>query len=289
MIKTASTCLICLLIYSFAVSQQKITGRVVDSGTQKPLPYVNIGIHDKNIGTVSAEDGKFSLELNSNFKESDTIQFSYIGYSTYKTVYQNLKSTNNKVALKPIEYLIDEVAIQPRKMADKTFGRKSKGLGLMHWNFYSAKEKNVDDRLSKELGMSFKIREACRLNTFNFAISTNEFKNLKFRLNIYSLKEGKPDSLIISDNIIFQLKDQVINWYSVDLQPFKIYIDGLNEEILVTIQWVASEKATKESKYFAVPAGKSPFHKIYYREKAMDEWKSQNGNLSMYLDAKCAL
>ena len=289
MIKRTLTFFVCFLIFSSILSQQTIEGTVVDSSTNQPLPYVNVGIHNKNIGTVSAEDGAFKLGLNSSFKESDTIVFSYIGYDTHKTIFGNLKSSDNKVLLKPTEHLINEVVIQPRKMTGKTFGRKSKGLGLMHWNFYSAKEKDVDDRLSKEIGMSFKMRDTCRLQTFHFAISTNEFKSLKFRINIYNVKDDQPDSLIISDNIIFHLKDQVTGWQSVDLKPYNIYLNEIKEEMLVSIQWVESEKARGESKYFAIPASTSPLHKIFYRDKAMDEWKSQNGNLSMYLDAKCIL
>ena len=55
----------------------------------------------------------------------------------------------------------------------------------MHTNFYTYEEKGVDDRLSKEIGMKFKLQNDCKINDLNFNITSNEFSSLKFRLNIY--------------------------------------------------------------------------------------------------------
>lgn len=38
-------------------SQTKIIGKVVDTNGKRALAYVNIGIREKNIGTISKEDG----------------------------------------------------------------------------------------------------------------------------------------------------------------------------------------------------------------------------------------
>lgn len=127
-----------------------------------------------------------------------------------------------------------------------------------------------------------------RFEKFNFAISTNQFKSLKFRINIYEIEDDLPGSLIISDNIIFELKDEISGWQSIDLDPYNVYVDKEVKEFLISIQWLESEKETKDSKFFAIPASTSPLHKIYYREKAMDEWKVQMGSLSMYVDAMCS-
>ncbi|WP_034889535.1 carboxypeptidase-like regulatory domain-containing protein [Gillisia sp. Hel_I_29] len=278
-----------LILFSTGFLQaQEILGNISDEKNNEPLPYVNIGIPNKNFGTVSDENGNFKLKLNSEIEENDTIFFSYIGYNTIKKLVSELKIQSNALMMTPDDNKLDAVVFKTNKLKEKRLGRTNKGLGLMHWNFYSSKEKDVDDRLSKEVGMNFKLRKNCRLEKFNFAITSNEFKSLKFRINIYNSKNDKPDSLIISENIIFELKDQILGWNSIDLNPYNIYLKQDLEEFILTIQWVESKKETEKSKFFAIPASTSPFHKIYYRDKAMDDFESQTGSLSMYLDAKCS-
>ena len=51
-----------LLISNFLIGQS-LTGKIIDTDTQKGLAYVNIGVVGKNIGTVSAPDGSFRLKL----------------------------------------------------------------------------------------------------------------------------------------------------------------------------------------------------------------------------------
>ncbi len=66
------------------ISNDSITelkGKVLDIKDSSALPYANILVLHKNIGTVSNEKGEFSL--NASFVNfDDTIRFQYIGYGT---------------------------------------------------------------------------------------------------------------------------------------------------------------------------------------------------------------
>jgi len=53
--------------------------RVVDASTQDPLPFVNIGLVDKNIGTVTDEEGYFQLEVDPLKYGKSNLRFSMIG------------------------------------------------------------------------------------------------------------------------------------------------------------------------------------------------------------------
>lgn len=198
-----------------------------------------------------------------------------------------MRETEVEIFLQPEENHLDEVVLKAKGLKEKRLGRTNRGLGLMHYNYYTVHEEEVDDRLGKELGMNLKLRKSCRLDKFNFAISTNEFKKLKLRLNIYDLQNDQPDSLLISDNILIELEERETGWQSIDLDSYNIFLQEELGEILVTLQWLESEKTAEESKYFAIPASKSPFHKVYFRDKAMDTWTVQTGSLSMYVDARC--
>lgn len=271
-------------------SQEKIiSGKVLNFENNEPLAYVNIGIKNKTVGTVSNENGLFKLSLNDKVTSKDTIIFSYIGFKTEKYLVSELNKTKKPILLLPKNMELDEVVVSSKKikLKSKKIGRTSKGLGLMHSNFYTYYEKDVDDRLSKERGMKFKIRRNCHIKDLNFNITSNDFKSLKFRVNIYKIQDGLPTDLIVQDNIIFEIKDNFSGWFKVDLEPYKIYLEEETEEVAVTIQWLESVKENEKSKYFAISTASSPTHTAYFREKAMDSWDKGGQNLSFYLDAMC--
>jgi len=276
------------LCNSNCYSQEKIiNGEIKDIQNKTLLQYVNIGIANKGVGTVSNSNGFFSLKLNEKIKENDTVTFSYIGYKTKKIVLTELNVSINIVELEPEINNLNEIVVKFVKPKPKKFGRSSKGFGLMHFNFYSYYEKNVDDRLSKEIGMKFKLKKDCKINDLNFNVTSNEFKSLKFRLNFYKIENGLPSKIIVEKDIIFEIKDGFIGWYNLDLKPFEIYLDKEMEDIAITIQWVESLKMNEKSKYFSISTAMSTTETSFFREKAMDNWKKSGQSLSFYLNTMC--
>jgi hypothetical protein len=276
------------LCNSNCYSQEKvITGEIKDFENKTLLQYVNIGIENKGVGTVSNSNGIFSLKLNEKIKENDTITFSHIGYKTKKIVLTELTQSNNSIELQPETNNLNEIVVKFVKPKPKKFGRSSKGLGLMHCNFYSYYEKNVDDRLSKEIGMKFKLKKDCKINDLNFNVTSNEFKSLKFRLNFYKIENSLPSKIIVEKDIIFEIKDGFLGWYNLDLKLFEIYLDKEMEDIAVTIQWIESVKMNEKSKYFSISTAMSTTETSFFREKAMDNWKKNGQSLSFYLNTMC--
>ena len=60
-----------------------ISGTVKDMRTKKPVEYVNISAVGTNVGTVSNEDGEFTLKLNKELNVKD-ILLSCIGFYNAK-------------------------------------------------------------------------------------------------------------------------------------------------------------------------------------------------------------
>jgi hypothetical protein len=279
-----------LFISIIVHSQEKIiSGQIRNFENSKPLAYVNIGIKNKTVGTVSNNNGFFKLLLNDKVTSTDTVVFSYIGFKTEKYVVSELKKIKEPILLEPKSMELDEVVVSSKKikLKSKKIGRTSKGLGLMHSNFYTYYEKDIDDRLSKERGMKFKIRRNCHIKDLNFNITSNEFKSLKFRVNIYKIQDKFPTDLIVQENIVFEIKDNFLGWFKVDLEPYKIFLKEETEDIAVTIQWLESVKANEKSKYFSISTASSPTHIAYFRDKAMDSWDKGGQNLSFYLNTMC--
>ena len=58
------TLLLYLTVFPYiSLGQKTLVGQVVDPSTLDPLPFVNIGLVNKNIGTVTDEEGYFQLEV----------------------------------------------------------------------------------------------------------------------------------------------------------------------------------------------------------------------------------
>jgi len=76
-----------LLFFFIAGSSQQlhaqeeltVTGEVIDAATEEPLPGVSVVIEGTTIGTITDEEGRYSLEVR---EPSDVLEFSFIGYMT---------------------------------------------------------------------------------------------------------------------------------------------------------------------------------------------------------------
>ena len=67
-------------------AQSDLIGQVLDPATKEPLPYVNIRLINKNIGTVSDDYGYFELDVNAKLNAQDTLLFSMIGFESKSSV-----------------------------------------------------------------------------------------------------------------------------------------------------------------------------------------------------------
>jgi len=67
---------------------------------------------------------------------------------------------------------------------------------------------------------------------------------------------------------------------------YEIFLDG-RDKFAVTLQWIESEQA-KRSNFFTIPVSSPSIgHTMVLRDKSQAEWKTFNGNLSMYFTADC--
>ncbi len=84
--------IVCLLLAftTFAQQPNQIKGKIIDKFTGKPLPYTNITIQGTAHGSVSNEDGLFSISTQ-GFTGTDTLVVSFIGFKTQKFALNQIK------------------------------------------------------------------------------------------------------------------------------------------------------------------------------------------------------
>ena len=99
-----------------------IVGKVIDAKNQNPLTYVNIGIKEKDIGTVSREDGSFALNIPSEI-QNDSMTFSMVGYYNLTLPIKKL-ALKNKITIQLQEKAIPlkEFVITAGKLVEKKYG-----------------------------------------------------------------------------------------------------------------------------------------------------------------------
>jgi hypothetical protein len=106
--------IICSLIANSQEKDIDISGIVTDQ-TNFALPYVAIGVENKNIGSSSNEDGEFLFRV-SRSELQDSLFVSYLGFNTFKIkIADYLAKKENKIILTENVVNLSDVQLLPPK------------------------------------------------------------------------------------------------------------------------------------------------------------------------------
>lgn len=119
------------LMFSF-VHAQTLSSKIVDSVTQKPIPYVTVQLNKK--GVITNEEGRFSFLLDEHITEKDSLFISCIGYATIKrplseftesVIYLSPKAIElNPVIVTNKNYSAEEIIDLVRDNLDKNYNKE---------------------------------------------------------------------------------------------------------------------------------------------------------------------
>lgn len=237
--KTILVILICIFSQSI-YGQINVVGTISSTQTDRPLPYVNIGIYNKDKGTVSNENGEFELYIPDTYI-NDTIKISSIGFETKVFAVKDfikIISENGNLSLSEKEIELQEVLVSNKKLKEKVIGNKTKSR-MMRGGF-----KNSE--LGNELGIKIKIkRSPTYINKFRANLTSNTGEEMKFRLNFYDINKGLPDDRIIDESIIFKI-DAKEGLFTLDLSQYDIIVE---DDFFLTLELIEN-KGPKESEIF---------------------------------------
>lgn len=225
-----SYCILSLFLSLPIGAQTFVIGQVIDAATKEPLPYVNIGLLNKNIGTVSDETGYFELEVNTEQNSRDTLRFSMIGFETKSYTLNDFINQNEiEVYLTEKSTALDEVILSSKRKnyQTKILGNKTTSKAL-----YAAFTSN---KLGNEMGFIVRARKhPMILKKFNISLVENDYGPIKFRLNIYDVLNGLPNKTLLMDNIFIETEESS-GIVSLDLTPYEIILD---QDFFIAIEWI---------------------------------------------------
>lgn len=282
----------CFCLWQLTSFSQEIVieGKIINSEDSIPIAFATIGIENKNFGTVANEEGYFKYRFNANAElgATDSFVVGCVGYYPQKIGLNDFNKGFYTVQLVPNVTLMNEVIVKPSSSCKNVELGKANHTGLGYFDYYSAKEKHFDDKLGREQGViinlnSQKIYSIKQLNAY---IATTQFKKVLFRVCFYKVSEGK----IISENILTQdihweIQGNNIGWNTLDLSSYNIILHDV-DEIAVTLQWIKSEPINEKSKFFSIKASNSVNKNHIFRDKSNSDWKTNNGNMSIFITAK---
>ncbi len=257
-------------------SQTSLKGRIVDAETQQGLQYVNIGIIDNGIGTVSNSNGNFQLEIKEALYK-ETLRISSIGYETLNGTVEDylikLKK-NPTLSLKTELSTLEEVVLSNKPKKRKRIGNKYVfGLVTMVQN---------SPQLGNEIGSVIKVKNKITyLEKFSAGISVNSYGKVKFRLKIYNLKEGRPNVSILKDNIIIETNVKK-GRLTIDLKPYNLVME---EDFFVSLELIDKPENKKGGIFYSAGFIGAD---CYFRQASQDLWTKSiaNANISLVMTVK---
>lgn len=231
--------LLFLYLTPFLLASQyaNFIGKIIDSSTQSPIAYANIGVVGKNIGTVSDYQGNFKLTVADKFAR-DTIRISIIGYKPINISVLKLQEQLNQANVIELEEQITkvpEIVVVDRGLNPKVIGNRN-SIRNLSLGFAS-------DTLGNEMAIRCKVRKKqSYLKNLSVYINNNPYDTLRFRVNIYDIKKGKPSTVINRQPIYTEITIKKGS-HVLDLTPYNIIT---SEDFFVSFEWI--EDLTESAK-----------------------------------------
>ena len=256
-----------LSLCTVTVHGQLITGTVTDARTEQPVPYANIGLYRKQLGTVTNPQGSYQLKYFETMA-NDTVRVSSVGYKPKSFLFSQLRERPT-VTLEENPITLREVKVKGKGLTNiRTLGNKKDNDNIT-LNLAS-------NQSGTELGtiIYLKRRPSLLLNA-NFNIADNGIGKLTFRVNLYRLINGRPSNEKLLDRDIIVTTAIRSGTFTVDLSPHKIVLD---QDFLLALEWV---KTNGSSNQLSFNAGIGyARNDVYVRYTSQSNWVREDEGLA---------
>lgn len=234
--KTKFSLILFTFFLSFCINAQttKLTGKVIDSISGEPLPYVNIMLQNCEIGVTADINGNFELIITDTLI-TDTIVFSHVGYQTIKENFNNL---SNVISLARQAYLLSGVTIinhskKPKAKLVNRFKpnecsiRYSNLNNMKKWIPNRSKEPTIEAisfEYKEEYGTNDKIKEVWVYLTSFKDSCTFRLRLLKSSTNVIPSTDLIYDPILVKVTNEKQLYKINIEKYNIRLSEHTIFV-----------------------------------------------------------------
>lgn len=209
--------------------QTLIKGKIINSITKLPIPYVTVGLVKENIGSNATVDGFFLITSNKKI-ENDSLIFSCVGYKTLKLpIHFNSENISIVELIENISELTEVIVSSKKNFSVVTLNDFSNCgnsfVGSSGYQTQLAQHFQLENKNSLLVGVKI-----CRAS-----IALIAPEKTIFRLRIYSMDTlSKAPSKDLCNQIIEVItRRKTIN---LNLEKYKIYIP--DKDFFVAIEWL---------------------------------------------------
>lgn len=251
-----------LMLFNYTLAQ--IKGICIDENG-KAIPYVNISIKGKEIGTVSNEKGEFTLDSKKIFN-TDRLLFSHLNFKSLEALVPKI---TKKIILLEKNELLEEVVLLKRKkkVKRKEIGTIKKRKMVTLYSFSKG--------LGNEIGKLIKVKKNSEYELLECKIQVAklDFENVTIRINFYKVGlNNQIYKLPYNSNNIIAKVDKEGN-ISIPLKEYNLFIDF---NFLVSIEWIDFElKENKKEKNLIEYASNVYNGPFFYRQNKNVKWEEQ--------------
>jgi hypothetical protein len=229
-----------------AISQVQVRGRVIDE-SNKSIAYANIGIPNSSVGTISNEDGTFSVRIPEKLYR-EKLTFSALGFETVSHAVEGMKGKFNDVRLNEQPIQLEEITITP--MSEKTItvelGSRVRTEGTQYYDSSSAgAAMAIKVRSDAHPTYYPDLRPPLYVRQVRLWIHQNYLKNFKVRVRLYNIDKvtGLPGNDLLNESVIISSRIKK-GWVSANLGKYNITINGT--QFFVSFEWIMDQQARVE-------------------------------------------
>lgn len=206
-----------------------IGGKVLDAQTGEPIPFANIGLARRNIGTLSDPDGTFVLDIPQLWRE-EAVMFSSVGYLPASITPGNRPSGPVTIMLQPHSQVLEAVTVKGKKL-----NRRAR-LGWM-----GGRDGILPFDTIQGGGVAALLVEApvvpVLAEKLQVRLMYNSKDTLRFRFHIYSfdsIAQTPGEELLQRDIMLTETKR--FGWLRFDLASYAIAID--RKKFCIGFEWI---------------------------------------------------
>ncbi|GGD74669.1 hypothetical protein GCM10011412_10440 [Maribacter cobaltidurans] len=260
------------------MAQQEVTGIIIDKKTKETIPFVNIGVLKKGVGTTSDESGNFNFMIPKEISQSEIVQISSLGYQTVKIPISQLTNGvdgQSIISMSPENIVLNEVEVYGNdlvQVSDYIGYRNYSPDNFGYWKDNMALGAEMATRIVTD-------KEKRKLISLEFEVLANPSDSLLLRVNVYRDGDIPGANLNGSQkNILHTLKKHELI-VKVDLEPYEIYV---SDDFFVSLELV---QQYDKNPVALVLAASSNNQGSYIRYASQDGWeKISDLNMAFYLE-----
>lgn len=254
-----------VLLLALTAHAQTLSGTLTEAQTGQPIPYVNIGIPGKSVGTVADDQGRYQLTYTAA-NLVDTVRLSSIGYQPRRMLLRELVA-HPSIGLTPAAVSLANVRVQARGLY-----KRNRTLGNVGNSESSTITLSATER-GAEIGTVISLRhKPTKVLNANFNVAYNQAGSLTFRVNLYRLlPNGQPSAEKLVQRDLIVTTSQTKGPISIDLTADQLVLD---EDFFLALEWIDGADASRLNAGLAFSASIGyRNNQLYMRPTSQAAWE----------------